>query len=327
MRFPRKKRTAQLTVDPGIISRAQGSVMASAIGDAMGSQYEGGPPQPQGTAISFGPGVFGHDRNEWTDDTAMSVPILEALANGMSLNDTETMAYILTRWKEWSKSAKDIGTQTKQILRGLGEEPTEAQARVLAQRLHEERGRSGGNGALMRTGPVAFGYLGDGQEPGLIDAATRIAQLTHWEQDNVDACVLWSLMIRQAIRGERIDFEQVTEWLPEDRQNLWLQRITEAENSSPEAFWVQSGWVVGAFQMALSSILKTDSLMGAVESVVKSGGDTDTTAAITGALAGATYGREYLSPIFYLEVHGWPGLIARDLGDLAKKALQEAETA
>ncbi len=63
----------------------------------------------------------------------------------------------------------------------------------------------------MRTGPVALGYLADGRERRLAEAAGRIAQLTHWEQDNVDATVIWSLMIRHAVLTGELALHGFTE--------------------------------------------------------------------------------------------------------------------
>ncbi len=65
----------------------------------------------------------------------------------------------------------------------------------------------------MRTGPVALGFLTDGAEAALVEAAGRIAQITHHEQDNVDAVVLWSLAIRHAILTGEFDPKVGLEWV------------------------------------------------------------------------------------------------------------------
>ena len=50
---------------------------------------------------------------------------------------------------------------------------------------------------------------------------------------------------------------------------------------------------------------------------MRAGDDTDTVAAIAGALAGALWGATAVPAEWRQAVHGWPGLHADDLTDLA----------
>ena len=141
------------------IDRAIGAVLASAAGDALGSQYEFGPALSDGITPAFGRGVFGHARGEWTDDTSMAIPILDVLARGDRPDDAASREEIVARWIGWARTAKDVGAQTRSVLLQIPESFTEADVRAAARAVHERAGRSGGNGALMRTGPLALGYL------------------------------------------------------------------------------------------------------------------------------------------------------------------------
>jgi ADP-ribosyl-[dinitrogen reductase] hydrolase len=61
--------------------RAAGSIAAMAAGDALGAGYEFGPPLPDDQVVLMaGGGVFAWQPGEWTDDTSMAIPILQALA-------------------------------------------------------------------------------------------------------------------------------------------------------------------------------------------------------------------------------------------------------
>jgi ADP-ribosylglycohydrolase len=63
--------------------------------------------------------------------------------------------------------------------------------------------------------------------------------------------------------------------------------------AAPSADFVhQQGWVLIAFGNALWQLLHASSLAVAVMDTVMRGGDTDTNAAICGALLGAVHGRE-----------------------------------
>jgi ADP-ribosyl-[dinitrogen reductase] hydrolase len=77
-----------------------------------------------------------------------------------------------------------------------------------------------------------------------------------------------------------------------------------------------NGWVVAALQGAWSAIGQTDGLVAGL-AAVRGGGDTDTVAAIAGALLGAAHGASAIPGLWRTAVHGWPGLQADDLVRLA----------
>lgn len=301
-------------LDPEQGNRLIGSFVAAACGDALGSQYEfQTPPGPDETP-EFGVGTFGHRPGEWTDDTAMAVPVLLRILDGGSFADDESYAFVVREWLDWSRDAKDVGIQTRSVLQQLPAGATEADARSSSRAAHERAGKSAGNGSLMRTGPLALGYLADGKEADLVRAATRLAQLTHWEDDNAAACSLWCLAIRHAIRTGEFDVPGQVRFLPAAWQTRWAGIIDEAlaPGATPATFAATNGWVVSAFQAALAAVNSTDTATAALTSAIRAGNDTDTVAAITGALAGAVYGWAAL-PDWDDRVFGWPGTTLRAL--------------
>ncbi len=304
-----------MELTPAQQDRAIGAVVASAAGDALGAGYEFGPPLSADTPIVMaGGGSFGWAPGEWTDDTSMAVPILRALAEGRDLAAEETQDAIVAAWVEWVRAAKDVGIQTRQVLSGLAA-PTAAAARESASRVHDAAGRSGGNGSLMRTGPVALGYLRDGAEVELADVARALSSLTHWEPDAGDACVLWSLAIRHAVRTGEVDARVGLPFLG-DRSEVWASRLADAEEREPRDF-ERNGWVVEALQAAWSAIHGGEGLVDILERTVRGGRDTDTVAAIAGALAGAGRGVSDVPPSWMELLHGFPGVRAADLARLA----------
>lgn len=122
------------------LDRAVGAVLGSAAGDALGSQYEFGPSLADGTPVTFGRGRFGHAVGEWTDDTSMAMPILQVLARGGALEDSEALDEIVSRWLEWSRDALDVGTQTRHVLSTLRGITTADAATAAARRVHESTG-------------------------------------------------------------------------------------------------------------------------------------------------------------------------------------------
>ncbi len=67
--------------------------------------------------------------------------------------------------------------------------------------------------------------------------------------------------------------------------------LLAARQEPPVDFRHQQGWVLLAFQNAVYQLLHAPSLEEGVVDTVMRGGDTDTNAAIAGALLGAVYGR------------------------------------
>jgi ADP-ribosylglycohydrolase len=79
--------------------------------------------------------------------------------------------------------------------------------------------------------------------------------------------------------------------------------------------------VVQALQAAWSAIATTDEGPGqlprTLDAAVRCGFDTDTVAAIAGGLVGAAYGASAVPSEWRQLLHGWPGIGARELADLA----------
>jgi ADP-ribosyl-[dinitrogen reductase] hydrolase len=306
--------------DDAVRDRAIGAILGSAVGDALGAPYEFQPslPRDEDVVMRAG-GAFDWELGEWTDDTSMAIVILRALADGRDLADESTLDALVATWAGWAADAKDVGNQIRAVLRSL-ESPTAAGARAAARRVHEQTGRSGGNGSLMRTGPVALAYLAEGDEveQALVQAARAVSDLTHLDPDTGDACVLWSSAIRRAILAGSIDVHAGAQHLPASRRETWLARLDEAERLMPWDF-PQNGWVVHALQAAWSAITHADRLDRRLVLAVRCGNDTDTVAAIAGALAGAEAGVNALPPQWRRELHGWSGL-----GEVATAAHLEA---
>lgn len=307
-----------------ILDRAVGAVLGSAAGDALGAGYEFGPPVPEPTPILMqGGGSFGWRPGEWTDDTSMAVPILQAVARGDDPAAEATLDGLVGAWMQWALDAPDVGIQTRQVLSGL-EARTAAASRLAARRVHESTGRSAGNGSLMRTVPLVLVYLrgDDGEEERLASAARAVSDLTHHEADAGDACVLWCVAIRHAVLHGELDVLRGLDLLAPAARRTWTERLVAAEHAEPVAFTATNGWVVSALQAAYAAVRSSTSLEDALVRAVRSGNDTDTVAAIAGGLAGALYGAAALPEEWRAVLHGWPGLRADDLVESAERAVR-----
>ncbi|WP_439565061.1 ADP-ribosylglycohydrolase family protein [Microcella sp.] len=317
--------------------RAAGVLLGLAAGDALGAGYEFGDPLPDAAVVGMmGGGGFGWAPGEWTDDTAMAVPIAQAAARGADLRDEAVLDGIVAAWITWVRTAADVGVQTRAVLAEAERTGgTAAAARAAAQALHERTGRSAGNGSLMRTAPVALALLHDADAAA--EAARALSSLTHWDDDAGDACVLWTLAIRHAVLTGDLDARIGLPALPAARRDRWAALLDDAEQRRPRDF-ARNGWVVEALQGAWSSIhgavaAHSDgaalrdgtALVEGLERAVRGGRDTDTVAAIAGGLLGAAFGASSVPSAWRRVLHGHPGLRAHDLVALGTLAARGGE--
>ena len=192
--------------------------------------------------------------------------------------------------------------------------------------LHARTGRTGGNGSLMRTSPVALAYLDDPQR--LTDAAEVVSALTHTDERAGQACALWSHAIRHAVLEGELDVRVGLQYLSGEAQDFWTERIEEAESREPATF-TPNGYVVTAFQAAWSAIRNTPvpdempcrHLQGSLDTAIRLGNNTDTVAAIAGGLLGARWGASAVSAEWRRIEHGYPGRTAEDLVEAATLAV------
>jgi ADP-ribosylglycohydrolase len=90
-------------------------------------------------------------------------------------------------------------------------------------------------------------------------------------------------------------YEDINEWATAMRvEKPLMKAILDAADRKPADYMRQQGWVIIAFQNALYQLLHAKSLEEGVVDTVMCGGDTDSNAAICGALLGAVHGREAL---------------------------------
>jgi ADP-ribosyl-[dinitrogen reductase] hydrolase len=300
----------------GELDRMAGTLLGLAAGDALGAGYEFAA-APTGEVDMIGGGLGGTARGEWTDDTAMAVGIAEVAATG-HLDPVR----VGERFLDWMRSdPPDTGIATAAVLRDAA---TAADLPRAARRHLETHPRGGaGNGALMRTAPVALAHLGD--DEAMAAAAREMAEMTHADPLAGDSCVLWCVAIDRAVRERRLDgVRDGLALLPEARRDRWRVAIDEAETGPPERF-APNGFTVTALQAAHATIHHTAvppdrpgvHLQLALDAAVRIGDDTDTVAAIAGALLGARWGASAVPFRWRRLLHGWPGLDAGQLVRLA----------
>ncbi len=310
--------------------RAAGVLLGQAVGDALGVHYEFGTPPPAGVrAAMLGGGLINGAPGEWSDDTQMAVCVAQVAATGADLSSRESLDKIAGNFHRWYRSGPmDIGVQTRAVLAGTSAFEDAAAMTASAHRYARENRHSAGNGALMRTSPVALASLDDRGQTA--QAARAVAELTHADPLAGDACVIWSEAIRLAVLEGRFQFTAGITLLPRERQELWRAWIDDACMRPPDTFR-PNGFTVTALQAAVAAIAQTDvprhrpshgsfeclHLQESLHRAIRIGDDTDTVSAIAGGLLGARWGASAVPWHWRRLVHGWPGMRATDLVALA----------
>ncbi|MFF9429661.1 ADP-ribosylglycohydrolase family protein [Streptomyces sp. NPDC014746] len=303
--------------------RAVGAVLGSAVGDALGAPFEFGPPGvfrerfPDGVGELCGGG--GWDPGEATDDTQMAVLLGESLLErgGLDLPD------VFARFRLWAAAdPKDIGLQTEQVLLG-------GDAWDIAAALHfQVNGRAAGNGSLMRASTSAVHFAARGRTE-TMDAARRIAALTHGDRAAWEGTAVLHELVRVALLGDdplaAVD-ATLAEVDPAHRER-WARVL--APHWHPDDATEFNGAVWPCLGSALWALRTTDSFEAALAAAVDLGGDTDTVAAVTGTLAGAVYGPDAIPARWTTPLHvPLPGsagrvLHAEDLRTLARSLAED----
>jgi len=99
------------------------------------------------------------------------------------------------------------------------------------------------------------------------------------------------MLVRQGCDARNLH-RQIMTWAEGMKVNRDLLNVGQGAAESPPADYVRwQGWVLTAFLNALWQLLHATNLEEAVVDTVMCGGDTNTNAAICGALLGAVYGR------------------------------------
>ncbi len=306
-----------MPLSPAQLNRATGVLLGTAVGDALGVPYEfesrilhaDDAPQMLGGGLGdFAPG-------EWSDDTSMALAIALVAATGADLTSDDALDAVGEKFLRWFDGGPpDVGTQTRAVLSATrrrldsGERGVSRIMREESRRYADTHPHSAGNGALMRTAPVALAHLDDRGQ--LADAARLVASLTHADPLAGDSCVLWCEAIRVAVLDGRIDVFAGLDLLLADSAAQWKRWLDDTLVCDPKVF-APNGFTVTALQAATAAITQTPAddathLEHALYAAIRIGNDTDTVAAIAGGVLGARWGASAVHDEWREAVHGWP---------------------
>lgn len=291
-------RRVQVLATP-VQDRARGALLGLAVGDALGTtlEFSARDSLPPHSAMTGG-GVFNLAPGVWTDDTSMALALADSLLAHPQFDPSDLMRRYVSWYRtgEYSPTGEcfDIGGTVRGAL-----DRFRVTGKPYAGSTHPQ---SAGNGSLMRLAPVALRHLHDA------DAARRLAvdqsRTTHGATQATEACALFTDLLREAILGRsKAEVLAPRPW-PGDpaiaavAAGAWRGKDRSAIRSG--------GYVMDTLEAALWCVDRTDSFSEAVVLAVNLGGDTDTTGAVAGQLAGALHGltgvpARWLAPLAWRE--------------------------
>lgn len=266
----------------------------------------------------MGYGTHNVPAGTWSDDTSMALATMDSLTLGVNFQD------MMRKFESWKMNASytatgdvfDIGVSTHTAI-------TRFQKGTPALDCGCYGEDDNGNGSLMRIYPAALYWFYPKLESDYRDVLDNfvfdISRLTHAHLRSKLACGIYTYILLHLLRNRTkkgildglYDAQNHFSYQPEYINELkHFERLFDVNFSKlPEAFIKSSGYVVHSLEAAIWCLLNTNSYSECVLKAVNLGSDTDTVAAIAGALAGCLYGIDSI-PEQWLD-----GLLRRDMID------------
>lgn len=298
------------------IDRYRGALLGLACGDAVGTTVEF---MPRGSFAPvtdmLGGGPFSLAPGKWTDDTSMALCLAESLIQTGRCDPTDQMARYANwyEWGYWSSTGVcfDIGMTTKGAIH---------QFLLTGQALSGPADPdAAGNGSLMRLAPIALRF---GHDEQLVqDMASLSSRTTHGASECLDACRVFAVALSRALRG--MPKEKVLTLGGVSIESAKVRAIFASDHATKSVGQIKgSGYVVDSLEAALWCYARHDNFRDAVLEAVNLGDDADTTGAIVGQLAGATYGASGIPPAWLDRLH-----LAGEIAALADSLWQQQSQA
>lgn len=282
-------------------NKIESGLFGLAIGDALGVPvefYSRSSLKANPVSEMTGYGTHYQSLGTWSDDSSLTFCLAESLCKGFDLSD---IARNFVKWYStelWTPHGQvfDIGIATRNAIHNIakGHEPE------LCGGFEE---KDNGNGSLMRILPLVF-YLQNEKDIAVTYQKVKaVSSITHAHFRSVFACFIYVVYCLEILK-DKDKFEAYKEmqhvlskFLEDKKYNpveieLFDRILNNDISAYPEVNIHSSGYVLYSLEASFWCFLNSDSYEETVLKAVNLGGDTDTTAAIAGGLAGVYYGTE-----------------------------------
>jgi ADP-ribosyl-[dinitrogen reductase] hydrolase len=221
-----------------------------------------------------------------TDDTAMARNLMRSLAERGGFDPDD----LVERHLEWFRSdPPDVGTLTGRVLRRVARGENAA---TVARQVWEQRGPevSAGNGSVMYCAPLGLAYANRPDE--LFELAPSLSALTHFDGRCRTAVLAVTLCAAALVRGEPAEdaARSALEAVADHEGGEELEYLVEAVGGPRSVDGPDQGFCLFTAGSAFQALVRSGDVETELRRVVSLGGDTDTNAAVAGALLGARDG-------------------------------------
>lgn len=281
------------------INKIKGGLYGLLIGDALGVPYEFHystdiPPKDEiemEPPLGFRRSHSGTPCGTWSDDGAQALCLLDSLIEKQDF-DLYDFSKKMLAWYEkglWAVDNRvfDVGIQTSEALEAF-------RSGVSPELCGLVRPEGKGNGALMRVLPLVLWHSGSDEK--LVKSAQEQCLITHENITNQVCCALYCLAARSLLNGA--EFGDALETAVKRLRDIYsandeyLQEFEYRLQPDEPDIWngKGGGYVIDSLRSAFMIMKRAVSYEDAVKTAVALGDDTDTTACITGGLAGIAFG-------------------------------------
>ncbi|WP_233698654.1 ADP-ribosylglycohydrolase family protein [Paenibacillus profundus] len=283
------------------MDKVQAGILGLCVGDALGVPAEFRSRKAliaEPIVEMIGYGSHGQPPGTWSDDSSLTFCLMESIIECKGINLFNIAdKFTIWLWRgHWAPHGEvfDVGIATRKAIERINDEFIRPD---LAGGKDEF---SNGNGSLMRILPLAF-YVRNEPLQSRVVTVSQVSSITHRHSISIVACVIYVEIAIHLIHGMTIEdsikraYASITELNVFNECADQFNRMFSTEFSSLSMNDIQSsGYVVHTLEASLWCILNTNSYSKAVLQAVNLGDDTDTTAAVTGGIAGIIYGLEQI---------------------------------
>lgn len=283
--------------------RFHGCLLGLAVGDALGAPYEGLPADyvyyvlgPTHELLSR-PSA---DTLRYTDDTEMMIGVAEALVSHGEIQQD----VLAGRFADNYQPERGYGPGARRILECMIEG---GDWQALAAEVFP--GGSFGNGAAMRVAPVGLVFAHDLDR--VAEQARASALPTHRHPLGIEGAQLLALAVALAAQGPPLDrrafYRQLRRYCVSEEFRWQLRAAQKLRRGHSLGFLGNSLPAHRSVVTAIACFTTwSDSFEGAVAAAITLGDDTDTLAAMAGALCGAHLGTAAIPTRWVEHMEGGP---------------------
>ena len=274
---------------PSIISRSKGCLLGLTVGDALGARFEGQAAYWITRKYTSPQQLVENPPTKelyYTDDAQMMIGIAEALCEDGCIQEETLCQKFVANYVP----SRGYARGARKVLKAMEEGKD---YRKIASSYFE--GGSYGNGSAMRVAPIGFFYHNDLEK--VMENAHISSLPTHTHPLGIEGAQLLAIAVAVATSmnewNKELFYEKLFSYCQSQEYRTQLEKAHKLENISELGSIGNAITALESVPTAIASFgLNPHSFTDTIGHCILIGGDTDTIAAMAGAISGAFLGVE-----------------------------------